>query len=208
MAVLVAVAVPIVFLACAWPAAGQRFVLVLLLALAASLALLTVAAVVLVPVLGEFELWWVPVLAASLFVFVLWGISVLALLWPSAGWTGLGVFLRRTGATMAMWVSVASGVVAVFFGLALLAGWIGDQVNPQGMAVLRTRLYDRVSKVPPVVWLVPLGAGLSLVALQVGLTRRLAPRGWSAYEIEWATAGVIFAVLSCFLLSFMSLGRW
>ena len=43
-----AVALLIVFLACAWPAAGQRFVLVCLLTLAAGLALLTALAVVLI----------------------------------------------------------------------------------------------------------------------------------------------------------------
>ena len=45
MMALVAVALLIVFLACAWPTAGQRFVLVCLLTLAAGLALLTVLAV-------------------------------------------------------------------------------------------------------------------------------------------------------------------
>src|SRR5262249_58767513 len=63
MTLLVAVAVLIVFLVCAWPAAGQRFLLVCLLTLTASFALLTVAAVVVVAVEGD-EWWW-PILVTE-----------------------------------------------------------------------------------------------------------------------------------------------
>src|SRR5215468_10366570 len=93
MMVLVAVALLIVFLACAWPAAGQRFVLVCLLTLAASLAILTVLAVALIVQVGA--AWWWPMLPGSLFVLVLWGTARLAHVWPAAGWTGFGVLLGK-----------------------------------------------------------------------------------------------------------------
>jgi hypothetical protein len=97
-------------------------------------------------------------------------------------------------------------VGGLFLSLVLTAGWIGNQLDPQRMAALRTRLYDGVRKVPPVGWLLMLGVVLLAVALQEGLTRRLAPRGWSAYGIEWATAGVILAVMLVFLAVLSVLG--
>src|SRR5262249_32796476 len=128
MTLLLAVAALIVFLACAWPAAGQRFVLVCLLTLTAGLALLTVAAVALV--VDDGDPWWLPILSGSLSVLAFWGTIRLAFAWPAAGWTGFGVLLQQGARRVANTLNVVlffAGFVAVFL---LVSASIGDRVNP------------------------------------------------------------------------------